>query len=55
MSYLIDTMVLSELRKKERSENVAEWFRACRGVDIFLSKSAGSVKVVVAIHEITFI
>jgi len=37
MSYLIDTMVLSELRKKERSSSVTEWFQTCRGVDIFLS------------------
>jgi predicted nucleic acid-binding protein len=37
MSYLIDTVVLSELRKKKRSESVVEWFRSTRGVDIFLS------------------
>ena len=37
MSYLIDTVVLSELRKKKRSENVVKWFSSIRGVDIFLS------------------
>ncbi len=37
MSYLVDTVVLSELRKKNRSESVVEWFRSARGVDIFLS------------------
>ena len=37
MSYLIDTVVLSELRKKNRSESVVEWFHSARGVDIFLS------------------
>lgn len=37
MSYLIDTVVLSELRKKKRSEKVVRWFNSARGVDIFLS------------------
>ena len=37
MSYVMDTMILSELRKKERSENVVNWFHSCRGVDLFLS------------------
>ena len=37
MSYLIDTVVLSELRKKNRSERVVNWFRSTRSVDIFLS------------------
>ena len=37
MSYLIDTVVLSELRKKNRSEHVVNWFRSTRSVDIFLS------------------
>ncbi len=37
MSYLIDTVVLSELRKQKRSENVVRWFSSTRGVDIFLS------------------
>lgn len=37
MSYLIDTVVLSELRKKNRSESVVNWFRSTRSVDIFLS------------------
>ena len=37
MSYLMDTMVLSELRKKDRSESVVNWFHSCRGVDLFLS------------------
>ena len=37
MSYLMDTMVLSELRKKERAESVVNWFHSCRGVDLFLS------------------
>ncbi|MEA2115251.1 MAG: type II toxin-antitoxin system VapC family toxin [Thermodesulfobacteriota bacterium] len=37
MSYLIDTVVLSELRKKNRSKRVVNWFRSTRSVDIFLS------------------
>lgn len=37
MSYLIDTVVLSELRKTNRSESVVNWFRSTRSVDIFLS------------------
>jgi predicted nucleic acid-binding protein len=37
MSYLIDTVVLSELRKKNRSDSVVNWFRSTRSVDIFLS------------------
>ncbi len=37
MSYLIDTVVLSELRKKKRPEKVVRRFNSARGVDIFLS------------------
>ncbi|MCK5679859.1 type II toxin-antitoxin system VapC family toxin [bacterium] len=37
MSYLIDTVVLSELRRKNRTKSVIEWFHSTREVDIFLS------------------
>lgn len=37
MSYLIDTVVLSELRKRNRTKSVVEWFHSTREVDIFLS------------------
>ncbi len=37
MSYLIDTVVLSELRKKKRAEKVVNWFSHTRSVDMFLS------------------
>jgi toxin FitB len=35
--YLIDTVVLSELRKLRRDENVASWFAHQRGGDLFIS------------------
>ena len=38
MSYLIDTNVISELRKRERcNANVARWFDACPPEEMFLS------------------
>ena len=35
--YLIDTVVLSELRKRERNPNVVRWISAQRTNDLFLS------------------
>jgi predicted nucleic acid-binding protein len=35
--YLLDTMVLSELRRKQRHPGVTEWIRAQRSNDLFLS------------------
>lgn len=35
--YLLDTMVLSELRKKRRHPGVTDWIRAQRSNDLFLS------------------
>lgn len=38
MSYLIDTNVLSELRKRERCDaNVAAWYASTRADELFLS------------------
>ncbi len=35
--YLLDTMVLSELRKTQIDRRVAAWFRSVRPADLFLS------------------
>lgn len=35
--YLIDTVVLSELRKSRRDENVVAWFARQRPADLFIS------------------
>lgn len=35
--YLLDTVVLSELRRKERNQGVVEWVAGQRSVDLFLS------------------
>ena len=35
--YLIDTVVLSELRKRERNRGVVAWLKAQRTSDLFLS------------------
>lgn len=37
MSYLIDTCVLSELRKPAPRESVLAWFQACNEEDLFIS------------------
>ena len=38
MNYLVDTNVVSELRKGERADPlVIDWFRRCRPQDVFLS------------------
>ena len=37
MGYLIDTVVLSELRKRNRSKKVEHWFRNVSATDVFLS------------------
>ena len=37
MSYLLDTNVLSELRKPKGDEHVKAWFKAVAGDDLFLS------------------
>ena len=38
MGYLIDTNVLSELRKQERADpGVARWYAGVRGTDLYLS------------------
>ena len=35
--YLLDTMVLSELRRRNRDSGVVEWIAGQRGSDLFLS------------------
>ena len=35
--YLIDTLVLSELRKRDRNRGVVAWIEAQRTSDLFLS------------------
>jgi len=35
--YLLDTVVLSELRKRERSKSVLDWLSGVRDPDLFLS------------------
>lgn len=37
MSYLLDTVVLSELRKRNRIASVVEWFQNVRDADLYLS------------------
>ena len=37
MGYLIDTVVLSELRKRDRSKKVEHWFSQVSATDVFLS------------------
>lgn len=37
VSYLLDTDVVSELRKSVPDRHVAEWYQSERGVDIYLS------------------
>jgi len=37
MSYLIDTCVISELRKPAPQESVLAWFQACDEEDLFIS------------------
>jgi predicted nucleic acid-binding protein len=37
VSYLLDTNVISELRKKERDARVASWFEAVESVDLYVS------------------
>ena len=37
MTYLIDTVVISELRKRDRNPRVVAWVRAQRPADLFLS------------------
>ncbi len=37
MSYLLDTMVISELRRKKRNKQVVNWFRSLSPDDVFLS------------------
>ncbi len=37
MSFLVDTVVLSELRKKNRDRNVVRWFKDAPAYDLFLS------------------
>lgn len=37
MSYLLDTNVLSEIRKPQGDANVRKWFGGVRGDDLFLS------------------
>jgi toxin FitB len=37
LSYLLDTVVLSELRKKQPDPGVLQWVKARQGVDLFLS------------------
>ena len=37
MSYLIDTVILSEMRKRSRNPGVVTWVRSVRASDLFLS------------------
>ena len=37
MAYLLDTVILSELRRKNRNEKVESWFRSKSPNDLFLS------------------
>lgn len=37
MSYLLDTNVVSELRKRHPDPNVVAWFRTTRSTDLYLS------------------
>lgn len=37
MSYLIDTHVISELRRKQPDANVVAWFECCAAQSLFLS------------------
>lgn len=37
MRFLLDTVVLSELRKRERNPGVAQWIEAHRDTELFLS------------------
>jgi toxin FitB len=37
LSYLLDTVVLSELRKKQADLSVLNWVRAQKGAELFLS------------------
>ena len=37
MSYLLDTVVLSELRKNSRNPQVVEWLASTPSADLFLS------------------
>ena len=37
MSFLLDTVILSKLRKRERNTNVVHWLRETRASDLFLS------------------
>ncbi|MBF0184802.1 MAG: type II toxin-antitoxin system VapC family toxin [Magnetococcales bacterium] len=36
MSYLLDTVILSELRKKERNPGVVNWIQGVQSSDLFL-------------------
>ena len=35
--YLVDTNVLSELRRRDRAASVVQWFSAVQSVDLFIS------------------
>ena len=37
MSYLLDTMIISELRRKKRDEKVVNWFNSTSFESVFLS------------------
>lgn len=37
MAYLLDTVILSELRRKNRDKKVASWFQSKSANDLFLS------------------
>lgn len=37
MTYLLDTVVLSELRKRQRDPRLVAWLRGTRQVDLYLS------------------
>ncbi|MBF0629225.1 MAG: type II toxin-antitoxin system VapC family toxin [Magnetococcales bacterium] len=52
MSYLLDTVILSELRKRDRNPNVVTWVRSVRASDLFLSVvSIGEVERGIALQE----
>ena len=37
MNYLIDTCVISELRRPAPQKSVLEWFQTCKGENIYIS------------------
>ena len=52
MSYLLDTVILSELRKRDRNPGIVTWVRSVRSSDLFLSVvSIGEVERGIALKK----